>query len=496
MNRRKTVWIMLLACCSLGFPRAQATESLSLREVIHEAIHNRPELEISGIETALAENATRSLDGLLDPKFQARAGLSEEQTPVASSFQPTRQHMAQLSASIQKPLSSGDILGLDAQYNRLQQNFNSPFAAQLAAINPAYRSQLNLSLRHPLAKGSHFPAYAMGKQAAIEQETAARLQWKVTAYQLMLGAINRFFALVKDEINLRYASQAVDRAERLLQYQKRRASLGLVEQTARLQAEALLSGRKTQLQQARLQHDIDRTELNRYMLRSAQAAVRASLPPAPEIRTLDPGKALQTAMRQRPDFAALEARIRAQEAQTLIARDQDRMQLDLVAELGTRSLAASAGKAAASTLSINDRYAALSVEWSDTLHRHQEKSAIREAELTRQKLLAQKKQLAESVHDDLARLQSTIESLRQVLQLARRQLDMERRKFAAELQLYREGRSDTHKLIQAEQDLFLAEQQWEIQKLNLELASWQWQWTSGALVSWLPEPEGHPDLRP
>lgn len=491
MNRRNTVWIMLLACCSLGLPRAQAMESLSLREVINEVIQHRPELEISNIEMALAENATRSLEGLLDPRFQAQAGLSEEQTPVASSFQPTRQRTAQLSASIQKPLSSGDTLGLDARYTRLQQSFNSPFAAQLAAINPAYRSQINLNIRHPLAKGNEFPSYVLGKQAAREQETAAYLQWKVTAYQLMLGAINRFFTLAKDELNIHYALLAVKRAERLLQYQKRRASLGLVEETARLQAEALLSARKTQLQQARLQYEIDRTELNRFMIRPTQATVRIQLPPLPVIQSLDTGKALQMATRQRPDFAVFDARIRAQEARLLMARDQDRMQLDLVAELGTRSLAASAGKAAASTLSINDKYAALSVEWSDALHRHQEKSAIREAELTRQKLQAQKRQLAESVHDDLARLQSTISALREVLRLAHRQLDTERRKFAAEMQLYREGRSDTHNLIQTEHDLYLAEQQWQTQQLSLELACWQWQWATGALVSWLPEFSGH-----
>ncbi|MDQ7010570.1 MAG: TolC family protein, partial [Mariprofundaceae bacterium] len=416
----------------------------------------------------------------------ARLGVSDEKIPTLSDFQASQTRFGQVVAGVSKPLASGGTLSAEIDYNRTNLGFNSPFASNLAKFNPAYRNEINLSYRHPLLRGAGRPEYHEALAAARADIEAAGLQQQVIAQNLCLQALDLHFRLISDDVNIRLAEQTVERARRLLAYQHRREKFGLVEASDRLQAEALLAARQLELEQARARRAANQTALNRLMLRMPDAPLTIALAPeyqnhsAPDFAT-----ALEKASKNRPELKALDAQLQAAEARLLQVRDTERVQLDIVAELGTRALDDSAGGAFQRGFSLNDRYAALSLEVSEVVGNNAAKASIRNAELTRQRVMAEKTRMQELIKDDLATAITTIHTTRATLARARKREKAERLKFEAEIQRYREGRSDTATIIQFEGDLRIAALQAELQRIILMQAEKQLVWAQGLLLKQL-----------
>ncbi len=162
------------------------------------------------------------------------------------------------------------------------------------------------------------------------------------------------------------------------------------------------------------------------------------------------------------------------------------MQLDLVAQLGTRSLDATAGGALRRSGSLNTHYASLSLELSDAIGRNAARAGLRKAELALERIRAEKAQLADQIRTDLADALARLRAGMPALKAAEQEAARQRRKFEAEMRRYREGRSDTATITQFESDLRAAELRARLQRLDLELAVQQLRWAQGLL----PEREG------
>lgn len=479
---------VLLALALLGSPGLATAESMDLAAVITQVLSSHPDLDISRIDTEIASTDRQNTEGILDPVLSASIGVSEDKTPVSSIFQSSKSRQGQVSAGISQPLASGATLSASAAFNRNKKSYASPAAAAFSLINPEYRNQFDISYRHPLLRGADRPDYRNTLVAADAGVQSARQQQQVVARALSLQALNLFYQLASDEINVRIAEDAVKRAKQLLSYQHSREQFGLIEASDRLQAEALLAARQTALEQARGRHASDMAQLNRLMLRQPMHLITLKTAPDMPDEAPDLEEAVSISKQKRPEFAALQARLEASEAMLKTARDQDQIQLDMVAQLGTRSLDGSAGAALQKSTSIHDHFASLSLEMSDVIHRNAAHAGIRKAELNRLRIVSEQRQVLESVRNDLSNAITAIRTGLPALKAAQKQVSIEKKKFAAESRRYREGRSDTATIVQFEGDLSNAELQAELLKLNLQLADKQLIWAQGLLLSRLGIP--------
>ncbi|MDX8391124.1 MAG: TolC family protein [Mariprofundaceae bacterium] len=480
--RRTSCAIFLSAMLTIG--QIASAAEISLSDIIATVLDKHPDLNISRTDTALAAADAQRVASLLDATVSGNISGSNEQIPVSGDFQAVEKRTASIAGSISKPLSNGDILSVQGSYKRSGQDFISPFAAALARFNPAYRTQLDITYRHALLRGAERPDYSLGLQSVEAKTTAAALNEHLVARSLALRALNAFFQLAANDINVAIARQAVKRARDVLAYQRSREKFGLIEKADRLQAEALLAARNMDLQRARAQRQTNESALNRLMLKKSNPAITLRLPPlspdrsVPDINEIEP-----QALLQRPDIRVLDARLKAAEADLAAVRDIDAMQLDVVAQLGTRALDSSAGVAAAGGFSTNDRFVSLSLEMQDTLGRNNARTAIRKAELARQRLSGQRRQTAELIRDDLAAAITAIRTGIPNLSMARKLAVAEKRKYKTELKRYREGRSDTATLVQFEGELRNAELQARLQQLTLQFARHQLRWATGDLLA-------------
>ena len=178
----------------------------------------------------------------------------------------------------------------------------------------------------------------------------------------------------------------------------------------------------------------------------------------------------------------LQAQMVAADAELAMGRAGDQIQLDLIAELGSRALNTTAGGAAAGGLAINDHYASLSVELSEVEGRNPARAALEKAVLQQQRVAAQRVTTLEQIKSDISTAITALRSGKPTLIAARKQAAAEKRKFRAELKRYREGRSDTATLVQFEGELSRAELSADLQALTLQLASKQLLWAQGNLL--------------
>jgi len=459
-----------------------AAGDMSLKQVIETVLAHHPDLHVSRIDSAIAATEATRVEGLLDPVVTASIGASDEKIPTISDFQPSETRLGTLAGAISKPLASGGTVGADFTYSRTSQGFKSPFAANLALFNPSYRNQLNINYRHPLLKGANRPDYNQALVSAGAGVSQTEKQRQVIAHNLTLQAINGYYQLASDDINIDIAEQAVKRARKLLAYQRSREQFGLIEKADRLQAAALLAARKTDLQRAKSVRLMNQSALNRIMSRVADANIavmygKQQSEPSP---TID--MAVKQAEQLRPELQELQARMQAADALLSIARDADQLQLDVVATLGTRALDKTPFPAAASGFSTHDHFASLSLELSDALGRNTASAAIRKAELQRQRIEALRISALKQIRDDISSAKTAIISGKPTLRLAKQQVRAEQRKFNAEMKRYRQGRSDTATVVQFEGELRNAALNAQLQQLTIELAEQQLAWAQGRLL--------------
>jgi outer membrane protein TolC len=475
--------VALLLCAPLAQAQAKGQAVvISLADVIQQVLSSHPDLAVSRVDAEIAGTKHREVKGQLDPVISASISASEEIIPVASDFQASENRSGQVSGSISKPLPNGGTLAAQFDYNRSNQGFVSPLAAQLAKFNPAYRNQIDVSYRHPLFKGASRPEYYKSIAIANADVKAAQLQQQLIAHNLSLQALNGYYRMASDDINISIAEQAVKRAKRLLSYQRSRERFGLIERADRLQAEALLAARLTDLQQAKARRAESQSSLNRLMLRRSETPLRIAVQNRPAKASPTIRDALAKAKKNRPELKVLQAQLEAAQAALDIVRDSDQVQLDVVAALGSRSLSGKPVVAAAGGLNVNDHFVSLSLEFSDTINRNSARAAIVKADLARDRIAAERVRTIEQFKDDLAAAMTTIRTAGPTLNLIRKQAQAERKKFRAEMRRYKEGRSDTATLVQFEGELRNAELNAQLQQLTLQLARRQLSWAQGSLL--------------
>lgn len=477
----------ILLICTLLISGTASAQSISLADVIHETFANSPDIPLSQLGRDFVKVEQQRIEGMLDPSVSGRIGYSDEKVPTVSPFASSKTQFAQLSGNISKPLEDGSTLTGSLNYNRTKLGYPASVPPDfLPSINPVYQNQIDLTYRYPLLRGHGNPAYHEEMAASRQDEEAAIWRVEILKEQLAEQATMAYFRLTADNLTVNLAKGTIERAEKLLKYQKMREQFGLIERSDRLQAEALLATRRMDLSLAEATSRQGETNLNRLMLRAPDAPLDPGLnggiflTDAVEKKPLD--TLLAEAEKIRPAFRVVEASLAASNARISAARNQHETQIDLIGQIGSRALNERAGSALGQGFTLNDRFVSLSVELSDTITGNATKAAIKRAELSRQQALLERLQLRESVKSQLASAITRLNSSHKTATAATQRARAEKNKFNAEVERYRSGRSDTATVILFEGDLFTAELQAAVRQVLLRLATHQLALARGTLL--------------
>jgi len=463
-------------------------EKLSLNDVLQHVLNKNISLKIKRLQEENSKLDLAAAQEQLDARASIKSSLSDETTPTTSPFAPSGTSIALVSGNISQPLENGANLTLSASYIRSKTAYPNtvPIAFQ-STINPTYQHQIDLIYRYPLFKGNHNLAYqAQLKQIHANQDVA---HWQVMIEQEKLAAqaMQLFFQMKANRVAIEMSHDAVLRAKKLLTYQKKREHFGLIERADRLQANTLLSARKLELINAQTTWNSSQTSLNRLMHRAYNTPIqldvrRHTTYPIGHIESLK-----NIAQDHRAMFMMLDAQEKAAHALLTQARENDQQQLDVIGQVGTRSLSGSSITAFGQGLTLQNRYLGVSLEWSDSLSQHDVKPSIQKAELALERIQLQREQALETINTDISQAMIQYQNAQMTQASAQKRIIMEQKKFNAEMRRYREGRSNTSTIIQFEGELRTAELQASLQDIQMQWAMKRIQLATGQLLQDFPK---------
>ncbi len=475
-------------------PFLASAEPIGLLDIIQQVWQANPDLKIANTDHALAQNRTLSIESMLDADASISSMIREDNNTPSNLFSVDKTTLAQVAGRVSQPLEDGSSLSAHISYNRTRLRYPNTMPATFqSAYNPAYEQEIGISYRYPILKGHDFPSYHQQHFALTSEASALTFMREQLKEKLADEAISQYFQMLANDVSLQLAKDSVKRANRLLQYQREREEMGLIEKADRLQAEAQLATRKVELSKAKSDALRSKRMMNRLMFRASDTPIEINPVESDQILeqirpTLDTANAFDTARQSRPYFKALSSRLQASDARMQIANDGEKMQLDVITEVGTRALNQRPGGAVSQGLHATYPYVSMQVEWSSFMPSRQEENAIEKVELDRQRILQEHQQALETLKDELTMAEDSVERHYAQISLMRKQAAIEMLKLKEETRRYRDGRSDTATLIRFENELHAAEVQKAQQEISLQLAEYRLSLARGTLIPILTQP--------
>ncbi len=469
----KAIYCVVLSLVMFAGQAYAKEQTLLFADVLAAAFAKSPDLQASNLQVKIRQSETMQVDGALDMRYGGSMGASNEKAPTTSPFASTETNVSFIAGQVVQPFADGSTLTGTLKYNSAELIYPSTInPAFLPSPNPSYQHQIDLIYRYPLVAGADNPSYTYQKEAGVAEERAARLQISLLKENITAQAIGLYAQFVLNDLSVKLSKDAVFRAKQLLDNQKEREIFGLVEKEERYQTEALLAARKLQLAQAVAAKKSAQTALNRLMYQDANTRLSVKFS-SPDIRLQTLASLLEKAEQTRPIFKVLDAQYKAAEARLSLAQSAGDYQLDLVGQIGTRALDGNSGTAFTQGFTLDDRYIALSVEFSDVLGNSANKAAVQKGLLALESIHIERKKVRLDLETEIATLLDTLRSAKVTLKASNVQVKAENKKYRAQVERYKKGRSPTAVVIQFEGDLRAAELRYAIQKVNLGITKYQ-----------------------
>ena len=451
-TERRTWLLAGLLVASLA-RAAEPPAVLGYEDALQAIIDTYPTLAIAALQVEKARQEQIRVESSLSWVLQANGGLNRD-----INFIGTPSDVASLSAGLQRRFASGQSIGLNGRY-RYE---DSELAFSPLYPNPAQSTGLDLDYRIPLGRGKDNPEYTQGlisAEAGVLLERANRLAIRE---QLARQALELFYGLATIRASYETAQAGVQRARRLKKYIRERYEMGLAEDKDLLQSEAQLQLQLSELRKLEVLWEQTRTNLNRLMGRpwKSEFVPRIELPPAEPVGEQRLAVYQQEAEANSPDLLRNRARVKLGEAELERRRDARRDQLDVVASIGTRTLNGPSGFGDINELDVAG---GVRLEYQNALDKRGFDAAIYQARLEIRMAEEDSRKVRDDLRYRIAGLVGELEASRKALAAYEARLKSEQRKFDEALDLYREGRFTTDRLIQFENELqaarFALEQQ-------------------------------------
>ena len=154
---------------------------LTLERVRAETLRNNLGLRVALIAPEIAEQSVREEEGRFEALIFANAQVSDTDDAVASTLDSSQARNYFVQPGVRIPLRTGGQVEISTPINRLRTD------NQFTFLNPAYTSDLQLSLSHQLLRGA-------GRRAGTFQLRVADLDRQVSTAQTRLEVIRQLAA--------------------------------------------------------------------------------------------------------------------------------------------------------------------------------------------------------------------------------------------------------------------------------------------------------------
>jgi len=459
---------------TLGVSKSGQREKrkLSLAQCIRMALQNNLDIQISQLDPQVREQDLIGTEATFDPKFVTSATDSRSESESRSQASVVEGVVVQTkknetksflySVGIEKKLITGADMSITLKQRRVDVAGSGP-----NTLNPYYDSDLTLKITQPLLKDGWF-AYNRGAiLIANNNHRVSQYQFKSQVINVISDVQQRYWNLVRAIEDSRVSRESLRRAEKLLESNKIQVEAGTMAPIEVLEAE---SGVASQLENViNAENEIlDKEDELKEILDMVDGGLLSDVGIVPadqpgfEVEKVDLYESLRTALQSRPDLLELQVSLESKKIEIVRARNQLLPTLDLTATLNYNALGRGFGhsfhKIASPSLThpeYYDRSVGLSLEIP--LGNRSARSSYIKAKLqARQAVLSlwkKERQVQKEVRAAVRQIDTNIERVkatRKARELAAKKLEAEEKKFSV-------GRSTSLDVLQAQEDLAIAE---------------------------------------
>ncbi|HEY0944750.1 MAG TPA: TolC family protein [Opitutaceae bacterium] len=236
---------------------AASTRSVTLHDLLVEALNTNLELRAKRIDPAIQENRLTAAWGAFEPNWVASYSFSTSERPQTASVTTSifggtgslyQDQVDHFETGVTGRLPTGTqyqvLTTTDRTRNTYNRAANSPF-------RPEYVSNSTLTLVQPILRDFGFSSNLAEVRLQKSARTASRYELETTLLRILRDVSAAYFEMVFAQENIRVKEQAVTVAENLVRENQRRADEGRMAPIDITQAKGRLSEAREELLLAR-----------------------------------------------------------------------------------------------------------------------------------------------------------------------------------------------------------------------------------------------------
>jgi outer membrane protein len=449
---------------------------LSLRDAVTIALENNTEVRIRQTTVELSRFSLLGAHGPFDPVVSSLDNITSTTYPPYSFLQDPGSSNANyksttknLQFTYSQLFETGTTLvgGFTSSVN----SSNSSFFL----FNPYTFSTLTFQAAQSLLRNAWFTANRAPLIIARRNLEQSRAAFVAEVSNAILQAVNQYWAVVQATESLNVVRASMEAAEATYKRDKRALELGALPPLDIYRSESQVASRRVQVIQSE------------YALKQAEEALRLIIganqdpyfqaldleltetpDPGNQLRTIDAGTALQSALGKRPEFEAVRAALVKDESQIRLARNHLLPQLDLMLSYASNGVGGNSG--------INDAGLPVSSSWVNQMFRFgypaytaqltlnlPVKNRTAQAEMgsalvSRRSDLYSERLVREQVTLDVRNAVHQLEQAKLSIAASKEALDLAQKTMAAEQRKYQLGSGTIFFVLEAQSELAAAQQ--------------------------------------
>ncbi|MCF3651888.1 TolC family protein [Synoicihabitans lomoniglobus] len=439
---------LALTLATVSFAQDTAPASLpvlTLEEVVAQALDQNFSLEIQRFSSETAAAAVDVADADYDPRFQVTAstGVTQQAQPSSTLDGVTsvgpRSDTGNIRAGVSQKIVTGATVEAGANLRRSKSNSRN------ALLNPAYNSDVSLSVSQPLLRG-------FGKsinQAAIARARLgverADLDFKSAVLDVVRNVEAAYFNLAFARQQLAVREFSLNVAQELLNENEAKRETGVATDLDVLQAQVGVANanRNVLLAQQTVsdREDALKALISRFELDQPLGPIELGEISVPSV-SFD--RSYQLARTNRPDYASTALSVEQLRLDERTAKNSRKATLDLGADVGLNSIDGNAGDSTSNVWN-GDGYSwqvdlQLIVPWGFRAEKARHAQAVAALGREETRLVQLEQSIMVDVRAAIRSVQTNAESLRisqLATQLSQDQFDLEKARFDAGLSTFR-----------------------------------------------------------
>lgn len=199
---------------------AAGSTSLSLEECRASALEHNLDLKVAFISPTIAAQSVSEEEGRFEAAFTTRALWQETDSPTSSTLSSAQARQQSVEPGVRIPLRTGETINVTLPLVRSETN------NQFSTLNPAYTTDLNLSMSQPLLRGAGRRANTAGLRIASYNKQAEDSRTKLEAIRQLAAVDRAYWRLYQARRELDVRQQQYELADVQLKSAMRRVETG------------------------------------------------------------------------------------------------------------------------------------------------------------------------------------------------------------------------------------------------------------------------------